>query len=184
MNSNEEEKKKKFSSVIIEYGFLILLAVVIAAGVKILFEPTKVSGISMYPTLEDGDRLALNRFETWFGKVDRNDIVVFKWEAGDRLLVKRVIGVEGDKIKISEDGVFVNNKKLDEKYINPEENMNIDEELELVVPKDSYFVMGDNRNHSSDSRVQEIGFIPEDKILGTVLTRYIPIGFIDENHLD
>lgn len=162
-------KRKK--DVLIEYGILIIVAFFIAMGLKFTFEPTKVSGDSMYPTLENEDKLLLNRFDTWFTKTDRGDIIVFEWEERGILLVKRVIGVAGDKVSVTKEGVFVNDKKLDEEYINLSEEMIVSEEIHIIVPEEKVFVMGDNRNHSIDSRA-ELGFVDEDEILGSYLLRY------------
>lgn len=187
MNENEQKNKEKatLGESILSYAMLVILAFVIASGIKFVLEPTAVSGLSMYPTFDDGDKIVLNRFDTWFTDTDRGDEVVFNWEAGDKLLIKRVIAVAGDEIVINSDGVFLNGEKLEEAYINPAEDMIMpEEEIDVVVPEGYVFAMGDNRNHSMDSRFAEIGLVPEDEILGSVLARYSPVGKIDENHLD
>jgi signal peptidase I len=118
----------------------------------------------------------------------RGDIIIFEYE--NMLLVKRIIGKEGDKVKIENGEVFVNNKQLTETYLRAgiksylpsPEYANLVEGQESVVPKDSYFVLGDNRPASKDSRYKDVGFIKRDKMKGIVFLRFWPLdkfGFIN-----
>nr|WP_319218528.1 signal peptidase I [uncultured Trichococcus sp.] len=154
-----------------------------------LFYPFQVVGDSMVPTLETGDRLILNKL----AEVDRFDIVVFPAPDGtDEEYVKRVIGLPGDEITYFQDELYINGEKIEEHYLEPlredsGQMLMLDETLfdmtgETSVPEDTYFVLGDNRALSKDSR--EFGFIPAAQIEGTADLRLWPlnkIGIIDDN---
>lgn len=148
-----------------------------------------VDGGSMNDTLEDGDRMILSH---GFNNYDRGDIVVINSEVLNKTIIKRVIGVEGDHVKIdyTSNTVYVNDEMLDEGgYINVAMYDNgmfntsyrtSDGIYEYDVPEDCIFVMGDNRNDSKDSR--SIGFVPEDTVLGEVSLRMFPMdkfGFVE-----
>ena len=154
-----------------------------------LFYPFQVVGDSMVPTLETGDRLILNKL----ADIDRFDIVVFPAPDGtDEEYVKRIIGLPGDEITYFQDELYINNEKVEEHYLEALKEAS-DQVLtgdftlfsltgEATVPDDMYFVMGDNRNVSKDSRV--FGFIPAAQIEGTADLRLWPlnkIGIIDDN---
>lgn len=154
---------------------IIFVSLIIGFLVTLFVKPSLVSGLSMYPTLDDGDYLLLNRMAYKVGEPEYKDVVVFKSHLpGHTVLVKRVIGVEGDTVKIENGHVYVNGKQLNEPYINGEFT---DGDMEVVVPKDSLFVLGDNRtpNGSMDSRYEEIGFIHKDEIIGKAMIRLFPI---------
>jgi signal peptidase I len=154
-----------------------------------LFYPFQVVGDSMVPTLETGDRLILNKL----AEIDRFDIVVFPAPDGtDEEYVKRIIGLPGDEITYFQDELYINGKKIEEHYLealreDSDQALTGDFTLfnltgEATVPEDMYFVLGDNRNVSKDSRV--FGFIPAAQIEGTADLRLWPlnkIGIIDDN---
>ena len=154
-----------------------------------LFYPFQVVGDSMVPTLETGDRLILNKL----ADIDRFDIVVFPAPDGtDEEYVKRIIGLPGDEITYFQDELYINNEKVEEHYLEALKEAS-DQVLtgdftlfsltgEATVPDDMYFVMGDNRSVSKDSR--KFGFIPAAQIEGTADLRLWPlnkIGIIDDN---
>ena len=154
-----------------------------------LFYPFQVVGDSMVPTLETGDRLILNKL----ANIDRFDIVVFPAPDGtDEEYVKRIIGLPGDEITYFQDELYINNEKVEEHYLEALKEAS-DQVLtgdftlfsltgEATVPDDMYFVMGDNRSVSKDSR--KFGFIPAAQIEGTADLRLWPlnkIGIIDDN---
>lgn len=140
----DENKNKKVIFEIISYIAIIIIVILIKLYVA---SPIKVNGSSMYKTLHDKDIMILNEFTYYFNDIERSDIVVVK-EKGE-LLIKRVIALPNETIECKAGSVYVNDKKLSETYVNGTTN-----DFEKVsLGKDEYFVMGDNREVSLDSRV-------------------------------
>lgn len=133
--------------------------------------PAKVDGISMEHTFFDGDRVAMSRFMTNFSFYEPGDIIVFQMEDEGKSIqvVKRIIALGGDHVEIKEGQVFVNEVALEEPYAVGETKGLVD----IKVPQDAIFVLGDNRLHSFDSR--NIGVVGKDKLSGRVLFRWCPI---------
>lgn len=146
---------------------LAVLVVVAAIAVLIstLFMPViQVSGDSMEPTLKDGDILLLVRTKSF----ESGDLCCVSWH--NKMLLKRVIGLPGDRIDIDKDGtVSVNGKVLDEPYATDKSLGECDVQLPLTVPENSLFVLGDKRATSIDSRSSAVGCIEKDQIVGRVL---------------
>lgn len=128
----------------------------------------RIDGSSMNPTLFDGQYLLINNISYFLDEPQHGDIIVFKHPKNDLNLIKRVIGVPGDHITIQNRQVFVNNTLLDEPYIQAAPTYSGD----WTVPEGAYFVLGDNRNNSSDSHQWE--FLPADNILGKAIVIYWP----------
>ena len=183
----ENETKK---NELMEWIKAILIGVVIAWVVQFFFfMPTEVQGASMMPTFEDGDKVVVNKIGPKFTKYNRFDVIVFKATEEDNY-IKRIIGLPGDQITYKDDVLYVNGKKFDEPYLDKYKNELIDngtltqdftlEEIlnEQVVPEGHFFVLGDNRRYSRDSRDPSVGFISQEQILGTVDVRVWPL-----NHL-
>ena len=149
----------------------------ISAGISILiitflYQPVRVEGTSMLPRLEDHDRLFINKFVYEFESVQRGDVVVFHYPRDPRKsYIKRVIGLPGDRIAIDRGQVYVNGKPLREGYV-PERYRDTRSMPETVIPDDSYFMMGDHRSISSDSR--EFGPVERDLIYGKAVFVYWP----------
>ncbi len=175
---------EKIKKEVFEWIKVFALAVVFAFIITQFVKPTLVRGDSMYSTLEDGDYLIINRMSYKFGEIKHGDIIVFESDlhqedGTNKDLVKRVIGVAGDKVKIKDSKVYVNEKELNEPYIH---NEITEGDIDTVVPENSVFVLGDNREISLDSRYEEVGFINESDILGKVFVRLYPfnkIGLLD-----
>ena len=153
-------------------GTVYVLTIVAAVAVLIatlVLPVLQIEGTSMEPTLHNGDIVLLmktNRF-------DRGDLCGFTWN--NKLLIKRVIGVPGDWIEIDTDGnVYLNGEKLDEPYIEQKALGECDLEFPYQVPQEQYFVIGDMRESSIDSRNTVIGCIPKDQIVGKVFFRVWP----------
>lgn len=165
--------KKSISSVIWEYLKSFLLAVVIALIIRTyLFQITEVYGQSMYPTLHDRDRLFTNRIVYTVGTPDRGDIVILNApDRPDTYYVKRAIALGGDRLRIENGKVFVNDIEQIESYINGNFT---DGEINTVVPPGTVFVMGDNRGNSHDSRSSDVSFVPVDDIEGKAIFRIWP----------
>ncbi|MFW5703058.1 MAG: signal peptidase I [Candidatus Dojkabacteria bacterium] len=151
--------------------------------------PNQVDGSSMFPNLENDEVLLTNRIIQNFGGTgslvssydyQRGDIVVFHDEILDRDLVKRVIGLEGDSVRIEGGRVYVNNLLMIEDYIDlanyPTETDTFMEEGEtVIVPENSYFLLGDNRPGSKDSRNATIGFVTREELRGAPFLRVFPL---------
>ena len=142
--------------------YVIIILIIILLKIYVI-SPIRVNGTSMDPTLENGDIMILNKIGYRITKIKRFDIVVIKYK--DELLIKRVIGLPGEKIKYVNNTLYVNGKKLDEEFDKTYTyNFSLKEIGSTTVPDDSYFVLGDNREVSKDSR--SIGFIDREDIVG------------------
>lgn len=133
----------------------------IVGGFLLFFRPAVVDGMSMYPTLTNGDILILNKN---ISKLKRGDIVAIKSDTLHLVLCKRVVGLEGDHLVINQDGLSVNGEIINEDYIYEKEWVHDNFEINLTVPQGNVFVLGDNRNNSSDSRT--LGCLETTQILG------------------
>jgi signal peptidase I len=154
----------------------LAIALMIAALVVVfVVQPVKVEGTSMLPRLHDGERIFVNKL-IYYGlpKLDRGDIVVF-WYPNDpeKSYIKRVIGLPGETVQMREGRIFINGRELDEPYLDPQRNVTQGSLSATHVKQHYYFVMGDNRDNSSDSR--EWGLVPEKYIYGKALFRYWPL---------
>jgi signal peptidase I len=152
--------------------FSVVLAVIV---ILFLYQPVKVEGTSMMPTLDDQERIFINKFvyRLHFGQIDRGDTVVF-WYPGDttKSYIKRVIGVPGDRVAVERGVVMVNGQALVEDYVPPEYR----DQSEMPVrnvPQDEYFVLGDHRSSSNDSR--SWGMVPRRYIYGKAVFIYWPL---------
>ena len=152
--------------------FSVVLAVIV---ILFLYQPVKVEGTSMMPTLDDQERIFINKFvyRLHFGKIDRGDTVVF-WFPGDptKSYIKRVIAVPGDRVEVNQGAVIVNGQALVENYV-PEEYRDQSSMTERKVPQDEYFVLGDHRSSSNDSRAW--GMVPRRYIYGKAVFIYWPL---------
>jgi signal peptidase I len=139
----------------------------------------RVQGTSMLPLLEDSERIIVNKFIYRFHPIQRGDVVVF-WYPKDPSVsfIKRVVGIPGDTVELRRGVLFVNEQRVEEAYVRPQFN---DEETHsrVSVPKGYYFVLGDHRNSSNDSR--SWGEVPEKYIYGKAVFRFWPlpkVGFL------
>jgi len=151
----------------------LTLSVVVAVVVVVfLYQPVRVEGTSMLPRLEDSDRLFINKFIYRFSSIEHGDVVVFYYPRDtQKSYIKRVIAVAGDRIRIDHGDVWVNDKLIAEPYV-PEEYRDLHSMPELVVPAGEYFMMGDHRSISSDSR--EFGPVKRGLIYGKAAFVYWP----------
>ena len=154
-------------------GTVYVLTIVAAVAVLIatlILPVLQIEGTSMEPTLHNGDIVLLMKTT----RFDRGDLCGFTWN--NKLLIKRVIGVPGDWIEIDTDGtIYLNGEKLDEPYVQQKAFGECDLEFPFQVPQEQYFVVGDMRESSIDSRNTLIGCIPKDQIVGKVFFRVWPL---------
>jgi signal peptidase I len=152
--------------------FSVVLAVIV---ILFLYQPVKVEGTSMMPTLDDQERIFINKFvyRFHFEKIDRGDTVVF-WFPGDpsKSYIKRVIGMPGDRVEVRDGSVIVNGTALEEDYV-PQEYRDQSEMRSTTVGPDEYFVLGDHRSSSNDSRTW--GMVPRRYIYGKAVFIYWPL---------
>jgi signal peptidase I len=138
-----------------------------------LYQPVKVEGTSMMPSLDDQERIFVNKFVYRLEPIQRADIVVFRYPRDpSKSFIKRVVGLAGDRIQIDAGRVFVNGKILDEDYV-PRAYEDQRSYPEVVVPSDSYFVLGDHRSLSNDSR--DFGPVNQSYIYGKAVFGYWPM---------
>jgi signal peptidase I len=164
-----------------DLAFSVLIAVVL---IVFIYQPVKVEGTSMMPTLTDQERIFINKFTYKFGlgEIARGDTVVF-WYPEDRSksYIKRVIALPGDRVRIETGQVYVNDQRLVEEYVPDEYRDNVSwphapagqSVRDLIVPPADYFVLGDHRSSSSDSR--SWGYVPRDNIYGKAVFVYWPL---------
>ena len=151
------------------------IVIAVAASVLIvlfLYQPVKVEGTSMLPRLEDRDRLFINKFVYHFEDIRRGDVVVFHYPRDpEKSYIKRVIAVPGDRLRIDRGEVYLNGKHIPEPYV-PDVFRDMKSYPETVIADDEYFMMGDHRSISSDSR--EFGPVDRDLIYGKAVFVYWP----------
>ncbi|MDP9267311.1 MAG: signal peptidase I [Acidobacteriota bacterium] len=153
---------------------LVISALVSAFIIMFLYQPVKVEGTSMLPGLEDQERIFINKFVYKFESIQRGDIVVFHYPRDpQKSYIKRVIGVAGDKIVIRNGYVYVNGTLVPEPYV-PVEYFDPRSCPEEVVAAGSYYVLGDHRTMSNDSR--DFGPVDADFIYGKAVFVYWPVG--------
>src|SRR5271169_2168771 len=138
-----------------------------------VYQPVKVEGTSMMPSLEDQERIFVNKFVYRLEPIERGDVVVFRYPRDpSKSFIKRVIGLAGDRIRINTGRVWVNGKQLEEDYV-PRAYEDLRSYSETVVPPGSYFVLGDHRSLSNDSR--DFGPVSESFIYGKAVFGYWPM---------
>ncbi|MBZ5617355.1 MAG: signal peptidase I [Acidobacteriia bacterium] len=158
-----------------DLAFSVLIAVVL---IVFIYQPVKVEGTSMTPTLQNDERIFINKFTYRFGlaTIARGDTVVF-WYPQDqsKSYIKRVIGVPGDRVRVDGGEVYVNGQLLEEDYVPAinRDSVSWRDGEEQTVPRDKYFVLGDHRNSSSDSRTW--GYVPRENIYGRAVFVYWPL---------
>lgn len=159
-------------------AWLAMIAVVVAATylvVTFVGQRTQVSGESMETTLSDGDHLIVDKISYRFRDPERYDIVVFPYRLEENTYyIKRIIGLPGETVQIVDGEVYIDGKLLGEHYGNePMENAGLAADP-ITLGDDEYFVLGDNRNNSQDSRVSNVGVLHRDELLGRAWIRIWP----------
>ncbi|MBM7588127.1 signal peptidase I [Bacillus pakistanensis] len=172
-----DNTKKEVFSWIKSIFFALMIAFICR---QFLFAPVAVQGESMMPTFENNNRLVVSKIS----EIDHFDVIVFRSPISEKNFIKRVIGLPDDTIEMNNDQLFINGKVYQESYLS--QNRKIAEQAgmkkltgdfgPITVPKDNYFVMGDNRLNSTDSR--EFGSISNESVVGEVGFRFFPLNEI------
>ncbi|MDC1390381.1 signal peptidase I, partial [Acidimicrobiales bacterium] len=186
-------EQTSFGRLLREWGPVLFAAVVIALFVRlVLVQAYHIPSASMVPTLEEGDRVVVNRLSYQFGEVERGQVVVFKkpqGSSGQNDLIKRIIGLPGETIRFADNQVYVNGLRLEEPYLAEQDSTRPRLTIPgcaqatpapdtCVVPEGAIFMMGDNRLGSSDSRV--FGPIEIDNVVGRAFLRVWPLNNLGE----
>ena len=163
--------KRRFRRILrSSFNALIVVAAIAALIATLLLPVLQIAGTSMEPSLKDGNIVVLAKTD----RINNGDLCAFYYS--NKILIKRVIGIPGDYIWINNEGsVFVNNLELEEPYISEKALGECDIEFPYQVPENHYFMMGDHRKTSIDSRSSVIGCIAEDQIIGKILFRVWPL---------
>jgi signal peptidase I len=163
---------RKSSGLVLWLRDLVIAAAASALIITFLYQPVRVEGTSMLPRLEDSDRLFINKFVYHFTAIERGDVVVFHYPRDpEKSYIKRVIALPGDTLRIDHGSVYVNGTLVREPYV-PRVYRDNRSVAEMVIPADSYYMMGDHRSISSDSR--DFGPVDRSLIYGKATFVYWP----------
>lgn len=159
-----------------EWFHSLLFSVAVVGLMMIFIQPTLVKGDSMFPTIQENNYLVIEKVSYWFREPAYGEVIVFKSHLPENAfknkdLIKRIIGLPGDVIRIHEGIVYRNGVPLKEPYLAEPFTYG---ELETTVPEGSVFILGDNRAVSRDSRDPAVGFVPMKTIRGKILVRLFP----------
>ena len=169
--------KQKLLDLLSTSIYLLVIMVLAFLIIKYVGQRTEVVGRSMEPTLENEDNLIVDKLSYRFFEPKRYDIIVFPYRDGSGLYyIKRIIGLPGERVYINERGdVYVNQTKLEEDYIKEKAIDAGIAAMPVQLGEDEYFVLGDNRNNSTDSRSPEVGVVKKDEIIGRAIVRIWPL---------
>jgi len=156
-NDDNTEKNSKWKSILKEYLPYVLIVIVVLGIKHFIVSPIRVNGKSMMDTLHHGDIMFLDRISYRASDIERFDIVVI--DNGSEFIIKRIIGLPGERVTYLDNQLYINDKKVEDPYAT-----NSTTNFDVIVEEDSYFVLGDNREDSMDSRY--FGTFHKDKILG------------------
>lgn len=163
---------------IVEWIISISAAILLSLFIRqFVFTAAVVSGPSMEPTLHDGDRVIVNRLSIRLSAPESGDIVAFPYPANPAdKHIKRIIGVPGDSVDVKNNQIFINDVLFVDDFSSDGVILTGDMTFPFVIQENEYFVLGDNRNNSKDSRFASVGLIQRDDIIGSAWFRFIPIG--------
>jgi len=174
--ANQTEQEKKIRELLGWVAYIIIVVCATYLIVNYVGQRTKVSGDSMQATLQDGDNLIVDKITYRFKKPERYDIIVFPYRhAENTYYIKRIIGLPGETVQIIDGYVYINDKKLNEHYGLEIIQTAGNAKEPIVLNEDEYFVLGDNRNASADSRESSVGVLHRDEIIGRAWMRIWPL---------
>jgi signal peptidase I len=182
LEGEETNKPTTLGSVILnffEFIKTVIIIVILAAVIRLfVIQPFIVDGQSMEPNFQNNDYLITEKISFHFAEPKHGETVILRPPDNPSVnYLKRIIGVPGDTVNIKNGDVYLNGKKLDEPYIDGQKTLTVkNEEINISLKQDEYFVMGDNRNHSRDSR--EIGPVPRHNLISHVWIRLFPFNKI------
>ncbi len=170
--SRRSKKQKKKKSVVREMAEIVLIALALSLFIKTFVAGNYwIPSESMVPTIEVNDKVIVTNFSYWIGEPQRGDVIVFKFPLDTKKdYIKRCIGLPGETVEFQDSKLYVNGELVEEPYL--PEGLTFEDYGPITVPEGSYFMCGDNRNHSADSRVW--GFLPEKLIIGKAQVIYWP----------
>ena len=175
----EKVEEKEFSwvrEIISTAVYLLAVVAVTFLFVQFVGQRTHVNGDSMNVTLEDGDNLIVDKLSYRFSEPERYDIIVFPYQYQEKTYyIKRIIGMPGETVQIIDGMVYIDGEMLDESYGKEVMQYSGVASDPIELGNDEYFVLGDNRNNSSDSRDPSVGNIKEDQIIGKAFIRIWPL---------
>jgi len=186
----EERSKKPLAKRIIKEILILLVEMALVVGlafcvIQFAVEKTEMIGVSMEDTLKDGDKMIINKFSYHFHDPKRFDVVVFKQSNKEHNYynVKRIIGLPGETIEIKDGVIYINDEVVtDVIEADVIHNAGLAGEM-IALDENEYFVLGDNRNNSEDSRFANVGNITRDEIVGRAWIKLSPIQFVSQLNL-
>ena len=178
-NASEKKEKSTAQNILGTIAYIIGVCVFVFLILHFVGQRTVVNGSSMDTTLANGQNLVMDKLSYRFHDPERYDIIVFPYQhAENTYYIKRIIGLPGETVQVIDGYVYINGKKLDEHYgAEVMEDPGIAAEP-IKLGDDEYFVLGDNRNHSSDSRVASVGVLTRDMLIGRAWVRIYPFNKI------
>lgn len=176
---NEEGTGDKLKNNIIELIEFVAIVLAVLMVIRVFIaEPHKVSGSSMVPNFHDGDYIITNKLALKLSDIKREEVVILQDPLDNsKVFIKRIIGLPGETLKLQNGKIYINERLLDEPYLPngllTPGNSFLKEGDEITIPEGNYFVMGDNRGNSSDSR--EWGYLNKELVIGQAFLRYWPL---------